>query len=340
MNNEDLSPDSILAASQRLNWYIETTIGNLGSQEIQDNDSETEIRANTVALARQAFMQRDPVALEACHCVLYRLLSARMGLCKADGDRTIVRFAVEQILLDEFLNSEAKRIDITEMPIDRAGIVEWWDGVLAPYIECPHPLFRFLEQEATFVQYREFLSHDLGVHVRFDDALSSLIIGTHGRIRSEILANLSDELGMADGEAPHMTMAMEVADVFGVDIGLGSTLWQSLACANSLMAYCAYGSLFPEAAGYLGCLEALTPSRFRMLGSGGERVGIPNECLRYYFEHAELDDDHASGWLQNVIVPLVEGDQRNAQRIRNGVGHRLRVSAEYWDAVCERIRDD
>lgn len=341
MTNQPTSRDDILAAAHELSSAIEATIGNSGSQVAQDSspEVEAEARARAVRLAQAAFSCRDPVALNLCHRILYNLLRARIGLYRPDGDRLIMPFAVEQILLTEFLNSETQRIDIPDMPVDPDKIVDWWDRVLEPYIECPHPLFGFLERDASPGQFRAFLLHDLGVHVPFDDVLASLVIGTQGGIRAEILTNLSDELGVAGNEQTHMMMATDMANALGIHIGLGSTIWEALACANSLIAYGIYRSLFPEAVGYLGCLEALTPARFRMLGLGGERTGIAHERLRYYFEHVEVDDDHSSGWLRNVIVPLVKSDERNALRIRRGVGHRLKVSEQFWDAILERIID-
>ncbi|MGA8806790.1 MAG: iron-containing redox enzyme family protein [Thermoanaerobaculia bacterium] len=297
--------------------------------------SDLPLPAWTVNDANAAFAGSDPQQLEHAHRRLAACLSPRFSELATTDERS-PSTVLEGIVLTEAFLASARRRALRLPPIASPSEVgTWWQRHVSRESMTLHPLFDFLAHRAEPKQFASFLAQDLGVHVPFDDVLSSLVVGSRGEIRKELLQNLADEI---EGQSPHLELARRLADHVGVILGAGiAASAPALACSNALLVLSRYRSLFPEAIGYLACLEATTPARFAALAAGGARLGFSKPLLTYYLEHVEADVEHADRWLKQVVTPWLENHPNHGARISEGVALRQVLSSTFWDACLATI---
>lgn len=333
-------------AMNKLEGYVRERVRAQGQRKNQPEwtMNSASVVEQTIATARMmgesAFLERHDHALKICHRVLFELLMMRLQPIKSTADRDVELFTIQQVLTEQFLHSELALSRPISFPAEPEGFCDWWNSMLEPYVECPHEVFRYLESEASLAQYKLFLKQDLSVHVPYDDVIACLLVGTRGTAKRALYTNLSDEIGRDNNLQSHMSLLDALANYVEVRVRPDvDTMWEALACANVMMFLCQYRSLFPEAIGYLGCLEYLTPSRFRLLAAAGRRLNFPTQVLQFYLEHVDVDSNHASDWLNEIIVPVIHSTPEIIERVANGLCLRLHLSKVFWDKVLAQLRN-
>jgi hypothetical protein len=178
--------------------------------------------------------------------------------------------------------------------------------------------------------------HDATVHVPFNDALAFMQVGTRGETKSAFFENFSDEVGHGEAGADHLDVFNKMLNDLNINPQKNTNLpWQALACGNMLMILSLYRSLFFFGIGYMGCLEAHTPGRFKQIIEAGRRLGLSDETLKFYVEHAECDDGHADGWLDHVIIPTVQANPHKAHEVAKGLLYRFCIADSFWRTLLD-----
>jgi hypothetical protein len=95
-----------------------------------------------------------------------------------------------------------------------------------------------------------------------------------------------------------------------------------------------------KALGYFGVTEYLTPRRFKHVVAAWKRNELPLAGIEYHQAHIEIDAQHAHGWMQNVIAPMIEEQPSAGREIAMGALIRLNSSQRYLDAILDRFMTD
>ena len=282
-----------------------------------------------------AFVEKREESLAAIHFLANELLRRRYLLLDDGLEMSPLIFKIQQRIMQVQLQNDLVSLPDEKLPTTEEEFKEWFQAKCEQYKHSPHPLFEYIEHDASLVEYRSFIETEAGVHVSFDDVIALAQVGVRGNPKLEFLDNFQDELGSSDPDKFHLTMfgrlvtALEINTVRQSDIA-----WQAVACGNYMLYLAHFRSLYHYCAGYLGFLEVLTPKRFSSIAKGGARLGLSEHVLAYHYNHSELDVKHAEGWLENTILSEIrEKGADVARRLALGVLLRERVSKRYWDAI-------
>ncbi|WP_095144942.1 MULTISPECIES: iron-containing redox enzyme family protein [unclassified Pseudomonas] len=282
-----------------------------------------------------AFVEKHEESLASVHFLANELLRRRYLLLDDGLEMSPLMFKIQQRIMQTQLQSDLASLCDEKLPATEGEFKEWFQVKCAQYKHSPHPLFEYIEHDASLAEYRSFIQTEAGVHVSFDDVIALAQVGVRGSPKLEFFDNFQDELGSSDPGKFHLTMFGRLVSALEINTVRQSTIaWQAVACGNYMLYLAHFRSLYHYCAGYLGFLEALTPKRFSSIAKGGARLGLSEHVLAYHYDHSELDVKHAEGWLDNIMLSEIRDKGADVARLfALGVLLRELVSKRYWDAI-------
>jgi pyrroloquinoline quinone (PQQ) biosynthesis protein C len=206
-----------------------------------------------------------------------------------------------------------------------------------------HPFFDFVEHRATRTDLRRFFLSDSAVVLRFFDLLVLSLVGADDSVRAELMENLWDEMGQRDPQARHNRLFLRLLRYVGISDAEGTAfvrdfhLHADAACLAGHNLYLMLGTQRGNHLRSLGCLgsaELMDAAQYAKIVRGCRRVGWDDgEGMAYYVSHAEADLAHGLGWLEKVLMPLVQKDPRAAREFLLGTAFRLETASQYYDSL-------
>jgi pyrroloquinoline quinone (PQQ) biosynthesis protein C len=210
-----------------------------------------------------------------------------------------------------------------------------------------HPFFDFVEHHATRADLRRFFLSDSAVVLRFFDLLVLSLVGADDDVRGELMDNLCDEMGQRDQEARHNRLFLRLLRYVGISDAEGAAFVRDFhhhagaACLAGHNLYLMLGSQRSNHLRSLGCLgsaELMDAAQYAKIVRGCRRLGWDDsEGMAYYISHAEADLAHGLGWLERVLMPLVNKDPRAAREFLLGTAFRLETAAQYYDSLLSEF---
>lgn len=233
---------------------------------------------------------------------------------------------------------ESHRTVLGAPPADPDDFCVWMKEAVTTHPATDHPLFRFLEEEATAAQLRHFFRNESAVDTRFDDLVALMQVGMDGPMKMELAENYWDEMGNGEACLVHTTLFEQLIHELEATTQSPGTVsdplcWQSFACGNLLLQVSLNRRLVHRALGAMGTIEMAAPTRFRRLVRGFERLGISHRARTYHLLHIAIDTRHGSGWLHNAVGPTVAAAPDARFEIARGMLARLNTSADYCDCL-------
>jgi len=305
---------------------------------IADRFSIVETSAET-----QLSKLRDRYCSKTLQDVHYALfLLQQVHFAEASDHRSYFQFDpivvwLREKLQDWWLASEEKKLSLAVPGVE--DFVAHLKTLCLGHPGAQHPLFDFLEREATVAQLVAFMESDAQLNTRFFDLIAYCLIGTNGLVKAELAQNLWDEAGRGDPQAAHVEMFEKILADFTVtdDWRDGSTSdWEGLAGHNLFVTLCVGRKHQYKALGLMAATELIDPASYSKLAAGCRRLAIPVPA--YYSEHIEIDVVHGDGWLVNVIAPLVHQAPEIRAEIALGAALRMASCQLYYDRVLENLR--
>lgn len=306
---------------------------------------EDDFIAKADAVIERAFTEQDEHALREVHRALFELYDLHVidgasprAVNQFDPTLTRLRTRCERA----WLTHERRRIGNLPRVTDSESVVKALRNLWAQHPVATHPLFDFLENDASRDQIIAFFKSDSALNIRFFDLLVYSMIGSRQGVRKELAQNFWDEAGRGDAASSHVTLFQYLLDTVGVgqarDHHASELRWQGLAGYNLFMLCSVNRQHYFKLLGVMAMTELLDPSQYARLARGCERVGLggANE-LDYYYEHVTIDVVHGEGWLANVITPIVDETPAVANDIIVGAAMRLASCNDYYDALYARL---
>ncbi|MFF2074092.1 iron-containing redox enzyme family protein [Kitasatospora sp. NPDC058162] len=220
---------------------------------------------------------------------------------------------------------------------------EWLDDRCRAHASGPqHPLFDFLENQATEEQLREFVFQETPFDVHFGDLVAALIPGVYGAAKLELAHNFWDEMGNGDIARTHRQLRLDMMSAVGIDTdahvsGLDRFWVEELELANMYLGSSTDRTLMAQGLGMLLATEHVVPGRIDRQIKGWLRVGYGLEQLEYLTEHVTVDVAHAAGWLNEVIKPTLAAHPECLPDIVAGVERRLAGSLRVCDVALKTL---
>jgi len=216
--------------------------------------------------------------------------------------------------------------------------VEWFEALAENGPGQHHSLFDWLEHDATLAQMGWFLSQEAAGEAGFEDLLAYTQVKLPTRPKLECARNFWDEMGHGKASAMHAQMLEYMVRELDLRPSIQSTVWQSLALANTMIGLATTRRYAYHSIGALGVIELTAPWRVKKIANGMRRLGLDGRLRAYFDLHAALDVSHARAWTREVIRPLVETDPTCGQFIAEGALMRLVCGQRCYERYNAELR--
>ncbi|MGZ6124720.1 MAG: iron-containing redox enzyme family protein [Myxococcales bacterium] len=214
-----------------------------------------------------------------------------------------------------------------EAPSEPDAFVRWFEDLRETGPGQGDPLFPWLSHSASLAQMKWFLAQEVAGEAGFDDLVALTQVKMPVRAKLELARNYWDEMGRGRAAGMHGPLLSDLARALDVRADPESTVWESLALANLLVALALDRRYAFHSVGALGAIELTAPGRVAQVDQGLARLGVPKAARRYFTLHATLDLKHSEAWNREVLHPLVAQEPRAARAIAEGALMRLRAGA-------------
>jgi hypothetical protein len=234
-------------------------------------------------------------------------------------------------LCDEGAFVERERSAVRDVaaraPTAAEGFLEWFEDLRESGPGQGDPLFPWLAHTASLEQSRWFLRQEAAGEAGFDDLVAMTQVRFPTRAKLEMARNYWDEMGRGNEDAMHGPMLADVVSILDLKPTPATTVWESLALANLMVALAANRRYAFHAIGALGVVEMTAPGRVSCVNEGLKRLGVPTRARMYFQLHAGLDIKHSQSWNREVIAPLIGENPAAAHAIAEGALMRLEAGA-------------
>jgi hypothetical protein len=178
---------------------------------------------------------------------------------------------------------------------------------------------------------RWFLEQEVAGEAGFEDLLAITQVKMPRRAKLEMARNFWDEMGRGDAKGMHGPMLEHLAAALHLRPTIETTVAESLALANMMLALAWNRHLAFHSVGALGVIEMTAPGRAVYVSRGLNRLGVARKDSHYFALHAVLDVKHSEAWNREVLRPLVVEDPARARPIAEGALLRLWCGAKCFE---------
>ncbi len=214
-----------------------------------------------------------------------------------------------------------------EAPCDPDGFITWFEDLEDTGPGQNDPLFPYLAEQATMDEMCWFLQQEVAGEAGFEDltAMTQLRLPTQPKL--ELARNYWDEMGRGNAKGMHGPLLEGLALHLKLTPTVETTVWESLALANTMSGLAANRRYAYHSVGALGVIEQTAPARAKMVGLGLRRLGISGKQRHYFDLHAILDIKHSEAWNAEAGKPLVAMNPDFAPALAEGALMRLECGA-------------
>jgi hypothetical protein len=217
------------------------------------------------------------------------------------------------------------------VPSDPDGFVAWFEGLREHGPGQGDPLFPWIAEKATMEEMRWFLTQEAAGEAGFDDLVAMTQVKFPTRAKLELARNYWDEMGRGNAKGMHGPMLARLLAALRLEPEIETTLPESLALANAMIAMATNRFFAWHSVGALGAIELTAPGRSACTAQALRRLGVgPKERL-YFDLHSTLDVKHSAAWNREALRPLVAEDPSRAQAIAEGALIRLACGARCYE---------
>ncbi|MDB5407258.1 MAG: hypothetical protein JWL84_2170 [Rhodospirillales bacterium] len=227
---------------------------------------------------------------------------------------------------------------LAEVPTEPNAFVAWFEALKDSGPGQGDPLFDFLATRADRDEMRWFVEQEMAGEAGFDDLVALTQVKMPIQAKLELARNYWDEMGRGNAAGMHGPMLERIGAALEARGCIDTTVWESLALANMMLALAGSRRYAYQSIGALGVIEMTAPGRVVRVDRGLARLGIASRARQYYKIHATLDRKHSASWNREVIASLVATDPANARAIAEGALLRLTCGARSYERYRKELR--
>lgn len=251
-------------------------------------------------------------------------------------ERAAVEFKLREGRFLEELRSSIRPLT-RDVSLDADHFASWFESLINWGPGQNHPLFEWLANHASSEELKWFLTQEAAGEAGFDDLVAYTQIKLPTRPKLECARNYWDEMGRGKAKAMHGPLLESMVKELGLQPAIESTVWESLALANTMLGLATSRRYTYHSLGALGVIELTAPWRAAKVSQAMQRLNFPRKARRYFDLHATLDVHHSREWIEEVIRPLVSQDPFCAQYIAEGALMRLRCGELCFDRYAKEM---
>lgn len=300
-------------------------------------------------MAQRAFVAEDQDAKLEVQRALYQIYLGRLAVPWERSAINVnhplvaeIQFIFEQSWYrGECLRHEPKLQSLPQVE-DFPGWVESY--ATNHYANLLHPIFPFLEKEATLEQMRDFFFQETPLEMLFGDIVGLMLPGLYGGPKMELVRNYWDEVGCGDENRVHRNLRARLMRHLDIppDAYISQSdrlICQELELINLYLGLAMNRGKLAQLIGVMLTTELVIPGQFNYLIKGWKRLGVDDAMLTYHKEHTTVDEVHAQDLLYRVVMPILKDAPHLMSDIVLGVSRRLDASGVVRDKLYDRIRN-
>ena len=239
--------------------------------------------------------------------------------------------AQSKLLIEEGNWGAPPRADVAERaaqaPRGPDEFVAWFEELDRTGPGQGDPLFPWLAGTATREEMCWFLTQEVAGEAGFEDLAALTQVRLPQRPKLEVARNYWDEMGRGNPKGMHGPLLEALAHRLGLTPEVETTVWESLALANTMAGLAASRRYAFHSMGALGVIEQTAPGRAALVAQGLKRLGVPAGDRHYFDLHSVLDVKHSAAWNAEALHPLVAENPDYAPAIAEGALMRLECGA-------------
>ena len=221
---------------------------------------------------------------------------------------------------------------VADVPTDVDGFIAWFEELKETGPGQNDPLFDWFAESASLDDLRWFLTQEAAGEAGFDDLVALTQVKLPARAKLELARNYWDEMGRGSEGGMHGLMLDRTTEGLSLDPAIETTLWPSLALANTMTAFATTRRYAYHSIGALGAVELTAPTRVGKVAAGLKRLGVEPKFRKYFDLHAVLDVKHSQDWNEEALRPLVSERPDCARSLAEGAVMRLLCGQRCFDA--------
>ena len=230
---------------------------------------------------------------------------------------------------------------VANVPTDADAFVAWFEALLTDGPGQGDALFPWLAEHATLGDLRWYLEQEVAGEAGFDDLVALTQVKLPSRAKMELARNYWDEMGRGNLAGMHGPMLDALAQRLDIHATIETTVPESLALANTMVAFATSRRYVWHSVGALGVIELTAPARSAAVAAGLRRLGYGDKDRRYFDLHAVLDVKHSAAWNAEALHPIVSEFPQAARFLAEGALLRLdcgarcfaRYRAQMWNGI-------
>jgi hypothetical protein len=222
-----------------------------------------------------------------------------------------------------------------------AGVQEWFLRAAAEWSPRDREVVGHLEHDATLEDMKAFVLADAHLNYRFYDALVLSLVHFLEPVKTEISEHFWEEAGEGAVERSHTRQFTRSLERLGLADGALLTWddWRPYAGHNLYFCLGLSRRHYFKALGSLAMPELFDVDRDQAIVNGLRRLGFdPEHDFSYYWNHVEADAEHGPGWLNGVVLPIVEAQPSATHELLTGAALRMQAMGRFNAYLAGRFR--
>ncbi|QXQ06403.1 iron-containing redox enzyme family protein [Sphingosinicellaceae bacterium] len=252
-----------------------------------------------------------------------------VGVPSPDWESALTQETAMRRLEGRWIEAERAHVAdcVAAVPTDAEGFIAWYERLLNDGPGQGDPLFPWLAEHASLEELRWFLQQEVAGEAGFDDLVALTQVKLPESAKMELARNYWDEMGRGNMAGMHGPMLGALAERLDLQPTIENTCPESLALANTMVAFATSRRYAWHSVGALGIIELTAPARSAAVAAGLRRLGYGDKDRRYFDLHAVLDVKHSIEWNKEALVPIVSEFPEAARYLAEGALMRLECGA-------------
>lgn len=198
----------------------------------------------------------------------------------------------------------------------------------------------FIRDKATLEQVQEYFVHRSLYHLKEADPHAFTIPRLRGQAKASFVAVEFDEYGGGRGENLHQQLFADLMAAAGLDSSylgyINHVPAEALSAVNLMSMFGLHRAFRGAAVGHFASTEITSPPGSARLVQGLERLGTPQECVRFYREHVEADAVHEQVVRTDVVGELIRMEPQLERDVVFGIRAHAVVEDRLADLLMNR----
>ena len=198
----------------------------------------------------------------------------------------------------------------------------------------------FIRDKATLEQVQEYFVHRSLYHLKEADPHAFTIPRLRGQAKASFVAVEFDEYGGGRGENLHQQLFADLMVAAGLDSSylgyINHVPAEALSAVNLMSMFGLHRAFRGAAVGHFASTEITSPPGSARLVQGLERLGTPQECVRFYREHVEADAVHEQVVRTDVVGELIRMEPQLERDVVFGIRAHAVVEDRLADLLMNR----